>query len=54
MNKEDFDDEIDCCLMTLSDGLYNFHDEIVSLLNCINYIERLQMLRDKNTENNLQ
>ena len=54
MNTEVFEDEIDRCLMTVSDGLYDFHDQVVNLLNCINYIEHLQRLRDKNAENNLQ
>lgn len=53
MNKEIIEDEIDSCLISLSDGLYDFHDQVVSLLNSINYIEHLQRLRDKHIENNL-
>lgn len=52
MNKEIIEDEIDSCLITLSDGLYDFHDQVVSLLNNINYIEHLQRLRDKQTNEN--
>lgn len=53
MSKEVFEDEIDGCLAMISHELYNFHDEIVRLLSCVEYIEHLQRLRDKNAENNL-
>lgn len=53
MNKEIIEDEIDRCLATISEELYNFHDEIVRLLSCVEYVEHLQRLRDQNAENNL-
>ena len=36
------------------DELYNFHSEIVRMLGCIEHIEYLQALRDRNLSNHLQ
>jgi len=54
MDDKIVDEEINKCLLTISDELYNFHSEIVRMLGCIEYIEYLLALRDRNLSNHLQ
>lgn len=47
MDKKYFDDEIDGCLATISETLYNFSDEIVNLHVMVDKIRVAQDMQSK-------
>lgn len=47
MDKEYFNDEIDGCLATISETLYNFSDEIVNLHTMLEHIRFAQQIQEK-------